>query len=101
MEKEKNGFAVIGQFIMYLVITFFLTLYEVFVIVKIINWYHIPLQLSYKQWFGIDFIVAILIIRSKDLKQKSTTKDAITDFIIIAVFLSIVLGVSYMYSIFI
>ena len=39
--------------------------YLAFVITKIVCYYNIPLSLTFKQWYGIDAIVGLLILNVK------------------------------------
>ncbi len=74
MKKEENYFEALVAFALAITLSIFVTIYEVYVLMKFIKWYNIPLSLSFKQIFGIITIISLISIgwtKADENKDKS------------------------------
>lgn len=60
MKTETNYFEAIVAFTMGIVLSIFTTAYKVYAIMKFVTWFNIPIELNFRQWFGILAVLSLL-----------------------------------------
>lgn len=99
MKKESNVFESIIAFIIMLFVGFFITAYGVVVIQDIAKWYDVPLTLNFRQIFGSCLIIDLVIIKAKDLDDKSEkgTWSFMRTYMISATMTTLSWGIAYLF----
>lgn len=99
-EKEEGFFEGLGKVIILLVMGFLLTFYETWLIVKVVEWFEIPLQLTFLEWFGVISVVDIMLLGNKNVtRDKETTEIAFKGVIMKALMYTLLTGILYLSSI--
>lgn len=61
MKEDDSSLELLFVIIIGIPLSILLSLYQVFVVMKIVEWYKVPLVLNTLQWFGILSIISLLL----------------------------------------
>jgi len=70
-DKDKtSSLSLLITLIVGIPLSILVALYGIFVILKLIKWFNVPLLLTYKQWFGVIAIFGLLTADLHTVKYK-------------------------------
>lgn len=82
-ETDNEALEVLIALLIGVPLAILLSMYATLLITKIVEWYSIPLQLTFKQWFGIDSIISICLLGMKGKSQEKWYRAIFTSAFII------------------
>ncbi len=96
MEKQTPSY-ILAKLVTVILLVFISIQCSVFIVMKIVDWYNIPILLSKFQWFGLLGIIAMIIHKKNEKSESQTISEIIEDWLTNLVAYFLLLGIFYLY----